>query len=169
MNNAKKEVAQVEEGRQAEAARLKEKVAEVASLQEALLKEEQTSTDLKAALEEERRKAEAEVSKLKEQIPTPVSKARAQAVEFKTFSEIRDLNIKFSQAAFIKGFELCQEKVVEKFSKLNLSFLNEASDDEVGPSEAATGLPLAGTSSTVVATVIDLPGAPSSSTSAPEV
>ena len=78
MNNAKKEAAQTEEGRQAEAARLKEKVAEVTSLQEALKKEEQTSTDLKAALEEKRRKAEAEVSKLKEQIPTLVSKARVQ-------------------------------------------------------------------------------------------
>ena len=66
MNNAKKEAAQAEEGRQAEAVRLKEKVTEVASLQEALPKEEQTLTDLKAALEEERKKAEAEVSKLKE-------------------------------------------------------------------------------------------------------
>ena len=64
--NAKKKAVQVEEGRQAEAARLKEKVAEVMSLQEVLLKEEQTSTDLKTALEEERRKVEAEVSKLKE-------------------------------------------------------------------------------------------------------
>ncbi|XP_073102457.1 uncharacterized protein [Elaeis guineensis] len=40
INNAKKEAAQTEEGRQTEAARLKEKVAEVASLREALLKEE---------------------------------------------------------------------------------------------------------------------------------
>ncbi|XP_073099500.1 uncharacterized protein [Elaeis guineensis] len=54
MNNAKKEAAQAEEGRQAEAARLMEKVTEVASLQEALQKEEQISTDLKAALEEEK-------------------------------------------------------------------------------------------------------------------
>ena len=170
MNNVKKEAAQVEEGRQVEAARLKEKVAEVASLQEALLKEEQTSTDLKATLEEERRKAEAEVSKLKEQIPTLVSEARAQAVEeFKTSFEMRDLNIKFSQATFIKGFELCQEKVVGKFPELDLSFLDEASDDEAGPSEAATGLPPVGTSSTAAAAVTDLPGVPSSSTSAPEV
>ena len=76
-------------------------------------KEEQTSIDLKAALEEERKKTEAEVSKLKEQIPTLVSEAWAQAVEeFKTSFEIRDLNIQFGHAAFIKGFELCQEKVV---------------------------------------------------------
>ncbi|XP_073102544.1 uncharacterized protein [Elaeis guineensis] len=170
MKNTKKEAAQAEEGRQAEAARLKEKVAEVTSLQEALQKEEQTSTDLKAALEEERRKAEAEVSKLKEQIPTLVSEARAQAVEeFKTSSEMRDLNIKFGQAAFIKGFELCQEKVVGKFFELDLSFLDEASDDEAGPSEAAVGLPPAGTSSTAATTVTDLSGASSSSTSAPEV
>ena len=45
-------------------------------------------------MEEERRKAKAEVSKLKEQIPTLVLEARAQAVEeFKTSSEMRDLNI----------------------------------------------------------------------------
>ena len=95
MKNAKKEAAQAEEGRQAEAVRLKEKVAEVTSLQEALQKEKQTSADLKAALEEERRKVETEVSKLKEQISTLVSEARAQAVEeFKTSSEMRDLNIK---------------------------------------------------------------------------
>ena len=86
----------MEEGRLAEATHLKEKIVEVTSLQEALQKEEQTLTDLRAALEEERRKVEVEVSKLKEQIPTLVSEARAQAVEeFKTSSEMRDLNVKF--------------------------------------------------------------------------
>ena len=65
MNNARKETAQAEKGRLAEAARLKEKIVEVASLQEALQKEEQTSTDLRATLKEERKKVEAEVSKLK--------------------------------------------------------------------------------------------------------
>ena len=139
INNAKKEVAQAEEGCQAEAAHLKEKVAEVMSLQEVLQKEGQTSADLKAALQEEIRKAEAEVSKLKEQIPTLVSEARAQAVEeFKASSEMRDLNIKFGQATLIKGFELCQEKVVRKFSELDLSFLGEASEDKAGPSPTAT-------------------------------
>ena len=170
MKNTKKKAAQVEEGRQAEAARLEEKVAEVTSLQKVLQKEEQTLTDLKTALEEERRKAEAEASKLKEQILTLVSEARAQAVEeFKTSSEMRNLNIKFGQAAFIKGFELCQEKVVEKFFELDLNFLDEVSDDEVGPSEASVGLPPVGTSSTATATVTDLSGAPSSFPSALEV
>ncbi|XP_073105621.1 uncharacterized protein [Elaeis guineensis] len=108
MNNVKKEVAQAEEGRQAEAGRLEEKVAEVASLREALQKEGQTSTDQRAALKEERKKAEAEVSELKAQIPTLVSEARIRAVEeFKIFSEMRDLKVQFGQAAFIKGFELC--------------------------------------------------------------
>ena len=170
MKNTKKKAAQAEKGRQAEAAHLKEKVAEVTSLQEALQKEEQTSMDLKAALEEKRRKAEAEVSKLKEQIATLVSEARAQAVEeFKASSEMRDLNIKFGQATFIKGFELCQEKVVGKFLELDLSFLDEASDNEAGSSKSAAGLPPVGTSSTAAATVTDLLGASSSSTSAPEV
>ncbi|XP_073116547.1 uncharacterized protein [Elaeis guineensis] len=85
--------------------------------------------------------------------------------EFKTSSEMRDLKVEFGQAAFNKGFELCQEKVVGKFSKLDLGFLDEASDDEAGPSEAAVGLPLAETSSTAAA---DLPGALSSPTSASE-
>ena len=86
MNNARKEAAQVEEGRQVEAARLKEKIIEVASLQEALQKE-QTSADLRATLEEERKKAEAEVSELKAQIPTLVLEAMVRAVEeFKTSS-----------------------------------------------------------------------------------
>ena len=39
MNNARKEATQVEEDRLAEAARLKDKIAEVVSLQEALQKE----------------------------------------------------------------------------------------------------------------------------------
>ncbi|XP_073114816.1 RNA polymerase II C-terminal domain phosphatase-like 2 isoform X2 [Elaeis guineensis] len=167
MNNAKKEAVQAEEGCLAEAARLKEKIAEVASLQEVLQKERQTSADLRAVLEEERKKAEAEVSKLKAQIPTLVSEAMVRAVEFKTSSETRDLKVQFGQAAFIKGFELCQE-VVGKFPELDLGFLDEASDDEAGPSEAAAGLPPVG-SSTAAAATADLPGAPSSSTSAPEV
>ena len=40
MNNARKEATQMEEGHLAEAARVKEKIVEVASLQEALQKEE---------------------------------------------------------------------------------------------------------------------------------
>ena len=65
MNNFKREAAQAEEGRLTEAVRLKEKIVEVASLQEALQKEGQISTDLRAILEEERKKAEVEVSELK--------------------------------------------------------------------------------------------------------
>ena len=64
----KREAARVEEGRLAEAASLKEKIAEVISLQEVLEKEGQTSSDLRTALEEERKKAEVEVSKLKTQV-----------------------------------------------------------------------------------------------------
>ena len=89
--------------------------------------------------------------------------------EFKTSSEMRDLKVEFGQATFNKGFELCQEEVVGKFSELDLGFLDEASDDEVGPSEAAAGLPPVETFSTATATAVNLPGASSSSTSAPEV
>ena len=54
--------------------------------------------------------------------------------EFKASTEMKKLKVEFGQAAFNKGFELCQEKMVEKFPELDLSFLDEASEDEVGPS-----------------------------------
>ena len=99
------------------------------------------------------RKAEAEVENLTEQILVLISEARVLVVEeFKASTEMRDLNVKFGQEAFIKGFELCQEKVVKKFFKLDLSFLDEASEDEVGPSPTAT------------ATAAPLPRTPSSLT-----
>ena len=94
------------------------------------------------------RKAEAEVANLTEQILVLISEARVLAVEeFNASAEMRDLNVKFGQKAFIKGFELCQEKVVKKFFELNLSFLGEASEDEAGPSPTATTAPLPGTPS----------------------
>ncbi|XP_073117994.1 uncharacterized protein [Elaeis guineensis] len=126
----KREAARAEEDRLAGAARLEEKTAEALSLQEALEKEGQTSSDLRTALEEERKKAEAEiselkaqaselkvrVSKLKARIPSLISEAGARAVEeFKASSEMEDLKVQFDQDAFIKGFELCQE-VAGRFS-----------------------------------------------------
>ena len=153
-----------------EAVRLEEKIAKVASLQKVLQKERQTLADLRTTLEEKRKKAKAEVSELKAQIPTLVSEAMVRVVEeFKTSSKMRDLKVEFGQATFIKGFELCQEKVVEKFSELDLGFLDEASNDEARPSEVAAGLPPAETSSTATAAATDLPGASSSPTSAPKV
>ena len=89
--------------------------------------------------------------------------------EFKASSEMEDLKVQFGQDAFIKGFKLCQEKVAGRFFELDLGFLDEASDDEIRPSEAATDPPPAGTSSTVATAAADLPGMPSPSTSAPEV
>ncbi|EHA8588000.1 hypothetical protein COCNU_scaffold003843G000010 [Cocos nucifera] len=58
---------------------MKENAAEVGVLQEALKKEEQTSTELKAALalEEERRKnVEVEIAELKEQVLRQIRKAK---------------------------------------------------------------------------------------------
>ena len=89
--------------------------------------------------------------------------------EFKASSEMEDLKVQFSQDAFIKGFELCQEKMAGRFSELDLDFLNEASDDEARPSEAATGPPPVGTSSTTTTAADDLSGMPIPSTFAPEV
>ena len=101
------------------------------------------------------RKAEAKVANLAEQIPVLVSEARVLAVEeFKASTEIRDLNVPFGQEAFIKGFELCQEKVAKKFLELDLSFLGEVSEDEASPSPTATSTvaPLLGTPSSLTPT-----------------
>ena len=88
-------------------------------------------------MEEMVRRAEAEVANMAEQIPTLVSEARGQAVEeFKASTEMKKLKVEFGQAAFNKGFELCQEKMVMKFFELDLSFLDKASEEEAGPSTA---------------------------------
>ena len=157
-NRARKNAIQAEEHRRAEVARLEEKAAEVVTLQEALEKEKQAREEEKQTSEETVRKAEAEVANLVEQIPVLVSEARVLVVEeFKASKEMRDLNVKFGQEAFIKGFKLCQEKVVKKFFELNLSFLDGTSEDEAGPSSTAT------------ATVAPLPRTPSSPTPISEV
>ena len=135
----RRDILQVEERCRAEVARLQAKTAKVAALQEALEREKKAREEERQILEESARKAEAEVADLIEQTPVLVSEARALAVEeFKASAEMRDLNIQFGQEAFIKGFELCQEKVARKFSELDLSFLGEESEDEAGPLSAAT-------------------------------
>ena len=68
-----------------------------------------------------------QVFELKAWIPSLVSEAGARAVEeFKASSEMEDLQVQFGQDAFIKGFELCEEKVAEKYPELDLDFLDEA-------------------------------------------
>ena len=130
----------MEECCRAEVARLQAKTAEVATLHEALEREKKAREEERQILEESTRKVEAEVAHLGEQTPVLVSEARALAVEeFKASVEMRDLNVQFGQEAFTKGFELCQEKVASKFSELDLGFLEE-SEDEAGPSSAATAV-----------------------------
>ena len=140
VSRMRRDILQAEERCQAEVARLQAKSAEVATLQEALEREKQAREEERQILEESARKAEAEVTHLVEQSSVLVSEARALAVEeFKASTEMRDLNVQFGQEAFTKGFELCQEKVASKFLELNLSFLEE-SEDEAGPSSAATAV-----------------------------
>ena len=101
-------------------------------------------------MEETARKTEAEVANLIEQTPVLVSEARVLAVEeFKASTEMRDLNVQFGREAFIKGFELCQERVVRKFSELDLNFLGEEFEDEadLSPAITAAAVPPPGTSS----------------------
>ncbi|EHA8586623.1 hypothetical protein COCNU_scaffold000592G000010 [Cocos nucifera] len=109
---------------------MREKAAKVGVLPEALKKEEQTLIEMKAALaleEEKRKKVEVKIIELKEQI----SKVKAQAVEeFKVSFEMRDLNVKFSQEAIIKGFELCEDRVANKFFEIDLGFLIKGAPDE---------------------------------------
>ncbi|KAG1362585.1 hypothetical protein COCNU_10G008040 [Cocos nucifera] len=68
-----------------------------------------------------------------------ILEAKIQAVEeFKASSEMRNLNVKFGQQTFIKGFELYEDGVARKFFELDLSFLDEkVFNEEEGPSIAA--------------------------------
>ena len=157
----RRDLLRAEERCQDEVARLQAKTAEVAALREALERERQDREEERRAREEERRsleesarKAEAEVAHLAEQTPVLVSEARTLAVEeFKTSAEMRELNVQFGLEAFTKGFELCREKVASRYPDLGLEFLEE-SDDEAGPSPAATAV---------------APPAPNSPPPAPEV
>ena len=152
MSRTRRDILQVEERCQAEVAHLQAKTAEVVALQEALEREKQAREEERQTLEESARRVEAEVANLAEQISVLVSKARVLAIEeIKASAEMRDLNVQFGQEAFIKGFELCQEKVAGRFPELDLGFLNEASDDEAGPSEVTVDPLPAGTSSTATA------------------
>ena len=74
-------------------------------------------TDLRATLEEERKKAEAEVSKLKAQIPTLISEAMVRAVEeFKTSSKMRDLKVEFGQTPSLRASNFTKRRWSESFS-----------------------------------------------------
>ena len=70
----------MEECCRAEVAHLKEKAAEVVTIQEDLEREKQAREEEKQTLEETVRKAETEVANLAEQIPVLVSEARILAV-----------------------------------------------------------------------------------------
>ncbi|KAG1338312.1 hypothetical protein COCNU_04G006180 [Cocos nucifera] len=114
-----------------------EKVTKNKNLWGALRKEELISTGLKAALtlEEEKKEAKIKVVKLEGKISKPISEVVAQAMEeFKASSKMKDLNIAFGQKMFIKGFELCEDKMTWKFLELDLNFLKEEPDEEVGSS-----------------------------------
>ncbi|EHA8586717.1 hypothetical protein COCNU_scaffold000789G000020 [Cocos nucifera] len=107
---------------------LKKKAVKVEGFQEVIRNVKLTSIGLfTLALEEERRKrAEAKVAELKDQTSRLILEAKAQAVEeFKVSSKIRDMNVSFSWEAFQKGYELCEDRVAAKFSKLDLDFLYE--------------------------------------------
>ncbi|EHA8586313.1 hypothetical protein COCNU_scaffold000172G000020 [Cocos nucifera] len=121
------------------------KVADIKSLQDVLHEEEFALVRLKAALalEEERRKeAKNRVAKLETQMAKSISEAMIRAVEeFKTSSEMQNLNVKFSQEAFIKDFKFYEGRIARRFPKLDLGFLKEEEDNvEVGLSNAVVDL-----------------------------
>ncbi|KAG1365731.1 hypothetical protein COCNU_12G007310 [Cocos nucifera] len=125
-----------------EAERLaEEKAAENENLCRVLRKEELISTGLKIALaleEEKKKEVEIKVPELEVKMSKSISKAGAQAVEeFKASSKMKDLNIAFGRKAFIKSFELCEGRMAQKFSKLDLSLLEEEPNEEMGSSSAA--------------------------------
>ena len=101
--------------------------------------------ELKATLdleEEQRKRAEAETIELKKQIFAQISNPIAQEIEkYKISFEMRNLNVKFGQKAFNKGYELGEERVANKFLKLDLDFLYEGTSEEAAdPSTSITSL-----------------------------
>ncbi|EHA8588358.1 hypothetical protein COCNU_scaffold004870G000010 [Cocos nucifera] len=117
-----------------------EKMANIESLQGTFHKEEFISVGLKAALalEEERNKeAKNRIAKLEIQMAKSILEPMTRAVEeFKASSEMKNLSIEFDQEAFIKNFKLYEGRMARRFTKLNLSFLKEEDDVDVGPSNA---------------------------------
>ncbi|KAG1366801.1 hypothetical protein COCNU_13G005910 [Cocos nucifera] len=120
---------------------------------EALCKEKEASEELRTALgleEEYKRRVEAKTAKLKEQISRQISEVTARTIEeFKIFFEMRDLNVRFGQEAFNKGYELYEEWVANKFLELDFDFLYEGASEEVAdPSIIMTDVPLTKLAST---------------------
>ncbi|KAG1360541.1 hypothetical protein COCNU_09G000040 [Cocos nucifera] len=116
---------------------------EVGYLQEALKREEQMSVDLRAALAlEEERKKEVEMNFAKKK-----RRAMEEAIStFKSLEEFRDIKVAFTQRAFIKGYDLCQSRVVKKFPELELGFLSgEPSKDKTKFSSSKAAIPDAAT------------------------
>ena len=100
-----------------------------------------------SALESERRKkAEAKVAEREKQ----VVEAKKQAIQdFKASRKLEDIKIEFAEEAFGKGFDLCQQKVAERFPDLDLGFLmGDSSKDEVEPPTAGADLPYAKSTTT---------------------
>ncbi|EHA8590065.1 hypothetical protein COCNU_scaffold014613G000030 [Cocos nucifera] len=94
------------------------------------------------ASEFKKRKIEAEMAEKEWRTLERILEAKVHAVEFKASSEMKNIKIEFAQLSFIKGYELCQKNVTNKFAELDLSFLDEgASDDEAGPSITTADLP----------------------------
>ncbi|KAG1327732.1 hypothetical protein COCNU_01G016660 [Cocos nucifera] len=60
--------------------------------------------------------------------------------ELKTSSEMQNLNIEFDQKAFIKNFELYEGRIARRFPELDLSFLEEEDDVDVGLSNTVVDL-----------------------------
>ncbi|KAG1362705.1 hypothetical protein COCNU_10G009240 [Cocos nucifera] len=88
--------------------------------------------------EEKKKKVEIKIIELEVRMSKSISKAAARAMEeFKASFEMKDLNIAFGQKAFIKGFKLCEGRMVRKFSVLDLSFLKEEPDEEAKMFDAA--------------------------------
>ncbi|EHA8587070.1 hypothetical protein COCNU_scaffold001372G000010 [Cocos nucifera] len=93
---------------------MKEKAMENENLWGALWKEELVSIELKAALvlEEEKKEVEIKVIELEVKMSKSILEVVVRGMEeFKASSKIKDLNIAFDQKAFIKGLELCEDRV----------------------------------------------------------
>ncbi|EHA8588305.1 hypothetical protein COCNU_scaffold004692G000010 [Cocos nucifera] len=147
-----------------------EKMMESESLRDAFRKEEFVLAGLKIALaleEEEKKEAKLKVIELEAQLAKSILEVVARAIEeLKTSPKMKDLNIAFSQKAFIKGFEFYEGRVARRFLELDLEFLEE--EEEAGE-EARPSSTRADLSSAEPSVKVPEPAesAPTSSTTAP--
>ncbi|EHA8586527.1 hypothetical protein COCNU_scaffold000481G000030 [Cocos nucifera] len=109
----------------------------VEHLKEALKEVERTLAKVKSAMKvdlasevEKRRKAEAEVSKIKKEEGKRVAEAKQLGMkEFKASKELTNIKVLFAKEAYNASYDTCQRRVTEYHPELDLNFLEDERKD----------------------------------------